>query len=261
MTSTAAAGSPRPSATPIAAWRTSKDDSRAGKTVSTRRTIDAVGRGGRVVRDGAAASAGIPPASTAAGHFVVGPVRRHGGSRPRGRPVAVVVDSQTRPQRRERALIAAGADVNAPSADGTHVLPYAIVRAQDAFALFPARRGSGPERLDGRRARAPRGFRIQAAARDAPHGPGRNLRPERPGDGPLAVRSSVDTRQVARPARQRRGTGVPNAAIALHERLAPSGAFGSVRGFPTCKPASPSGSRPGFGATLSICSKRRSTLA
>ena len=133
-----------------------------------------------------------------------------------------------------RALIAAGADVNAPSADGTHVLPYAIVRAQDAFALFPARRGSGPERLDGRRARAPRGFRIQAAARDAPHGPGRNLRPERPGDGPLAVRSSVDTRQVARPARQRRGTGVPNAAIALHERLAPSGAFGSVRGFPTC---------------------------
>ena len=27
------------------------------------------------------------------------------------------------------------------------------------------------------------------------------------------------------------------------------------------KPASPSGSRPGFGATLSICSKRRSTLA
>ena len=39
------------------------------------------------VRDGAAASAGIPPAS-AAGHFVVDPVRRHGGRRPRGRPVA-----------------------------------------------------------------------------------------------------------------------------------------------------------------------------
>ena len=40
------AGSPRPSATSIAAWRTSKDESRAGKTVNTRRTIDAVGRGG-----------------------------------------------------------------------------------------------------------------------------------------------------------------------------------------------------------------------
>ena len=38
---------------------------------------------GPVVRDGAAVSASIPPASTAAGHFVVGPVRRHGGSRPR----------------------------------------------------------------------------------------------------------------------------------------------------------------------------------
>ena len=43
-----------------------------------------------------------------------------------------------------RALIAAGADVDAPSADGTHVLPYAIVRAQDAFALFLLDEGADP---------------------------------------------------------------------------------------------------------------------
>ena len=43
-----------------------------------------------------------------------------------------------------RALVAAGVDVNAPGADGTHVLPYAIVRGQVAFALFLLDEGADP---------------------------------------------------------------------------------------------------------------------
>ncbi len=41
-------------------------------------------------------------------------------------------------------LLAAGVDVNEPSADGTHVLPFSIVSAQDEFAFFLLERGADP---------------------------------------------------------------------------------------------------------------------
>ena len=41
-------------------------------------------------------------------------------------------------------LIAAGVDVNRPGADGTHVLPYAIVTGRDVFALFLLEQGADP---------------------------------------------------------------------------------------------------------------------
>ncbi|MCE2540225.1 MAG: ankyrin repeat domain-containing protein, partial [Acidobacteria bacterium] len=41
-------------------------------------------------------------------------------------------------------LIAAGSDVNEPSADGTHVLPFSIVSGQDAFALYLLEQGADP---------------------------------------------------------------------------------------------------------------------
>jgi ankyrin repeat protein len=43
-----------------------------------------------------------------------------------------------------RALVAAGADVNAASADGTHVLPYAAMQGQEAFAMFLLEQGADP---------------------------------------------------------------------------------------------------------------------
>ena len=43
-----------------------------------------------------------------------------------------------------KALIAAGVDVNEPSADDTHALPFAIVSAQDAFARFLLEQGADP---------------------------------------------------------------------------------------------------------------------
>ena len=42
------------------------------------------------------------------------------------------------------ALLATGVDVNAASADGTHVLPFAIVSARDQFALFLLEQGADP---------------------------------------------------------------------------------------------------------------------
>ena len=41
-------------------------------------------------------------------------------------------------------FLAAGVDVNETGADGTHVLPYAIVNSQDAFALFLLEHGADP---------------------------------------------------------------------------------------------------------------------
>ena len=43
-----------------------------------------------------------------------------------------------------KVLIAAGADVNALSADGTHVLPYAVMQGQEAFAMFLLENGANP---------------------------------------------------------------------------------------------------------------------
>ena len=42
------------------------------------------------------------------------------------------------------ALIVAGVDINDLSADGTHVLPFAIVNGQDAFAMFLLEQGADP---------------------------------------------------------------------------------------------------------------------
>ena len=42
-------------------------------------------------------------------------------------------------------LFAAGVDVNETGADGTHVLPYAIVTGQDQFALFLLEQGADPD--------------------------------------------------------------------------------------------------------------------
>jgi ankyrin repeat protein len=43
-----------------------------------------------------------------------------------------------------KVLIAAGADVNETGADGTHVLPYAIISGQDKVALFLLEQGANP---------------------------------------------------------------------------------------------------------------------
>ena len=43
-----------------------------------------------------------------------------------------------------RALIAAGVDINEPSTDGTHILPFSIVFSQDAFAMFLIEEGADP---------------------------------------------------------------------------------------------------------------------
>ena len=43
------------------------------------------------------------------------------------------------------ALVAAGSDVNEPSADGTHVLPFAIVSGRDAFAMYLLEQGADPD--------------------------------------------------------------------------------------------------------------------
>ena len=49
-----------------------------------------------------------------------------------------------------RLLIAAGADVNQPGADGTYPLPFAVVDGHDDFALFLLQEGSDPNtRIDG----------------------------------------------------------------------------------------------------------------
>ena len=53
-------------------------------------------------------------------------------------------------------LIAAGANVNEPGADGTHVLPFAIVHGQDDFAMFLLEQGADPNARDRRRPRAAR---------------------------------------------------------------------------------------------------------
>ena len=43
-----------------------------------------------------------------------------------------------------KALIAAGVDVNDTGADGTHVLPFAIISGRDRFALFLLKQGADP---------------------------------------------------------------------------------------------------------------------
>ena len=48
-----------------------------------------------------------------------------------------------------RALIAAGVDVNAPGADGTHVLPLAIIAGQAGFARFLLDQGADPNHRAG----------------------------------------------------------------------------------------------------------------
>ncbi len=48
-----------------------------------------------------------------------------------------------------RALIAAGVDVNAPGADGTHVLPLAIIAGQAEFARFLLDQGADPNHRAG----------------------------------------------------------------------------------------------------------------
>ena len=45
------------------------------------------------------------------------------------------------------ALIAASVDLNEPSGDGTHILPFAIVSGQDTFALFLLEHGADPNGL------------------------------------------------------------------------------------------------------------------
>ena len=41
-------------------------------------------------------------------------------------------------------LIAAGVDINTPSANGTHILPFSIINGRDQFALFLIERGADP---------------------------------------------------------------------------------------------------------------------
>ena len=92
------AGSPRRSATSIAAWGTSKDESRAGKTVSTRRTIDAVGRGGGL-------TASRPPRPPGTSSSARPSPRRRPPSRTTCRRGGGL--SQTRPRRRDRRAVRA----------------------------------------------------------------------------------------------------------------------------------------------------------
>ena len=41
-------------------------------------------------------------------------------------------------------LIAAGVDINTPSTNGTHILPFSIINGRDQFALFLIERGADP---------------------------------------------------------------------------------------------------------------------
>ncbi len=43
-----------------------------------------------------------------------------------------------------KAIVAAGADVNALGADGTHVLAYAVMQGPEAFAMFLLESGANP---------------------------------------------------------------------------------------------------------------------